>query len=297
MEKFEQNLGIPEQKYQKNRIQLEKDGDITDIVEMVPSVMKSETPLMIMPGWTGTTETYEPNMKMIAEEGRRVMMANSEYGEDISPKNFLDEEKAQKYSVSSLRKVAVYIDMLEKMGVEKTDVIGYSEGGMNAIIAATLYPEKFKNIILVDPSGIIGEGSAVTLPINFSKEVVSGALEWVRTKEGRKMMLDIFKGVAGTVLKHPVLAYRQLLGNSSAELVEEMKELRSKGIGISVIHGVDDKLFPMKEMQKYADADAIDGFYSVKGSHPDFLFKSEAFTKASEAALSALEKKQENISK
>lgn len=290
-----QNIENAEPRYERSTGKMEKNGEVTDILELIPRNLKSETPLVIMPGWTGTTETYEPNMKAIAEEGRHVMMANSEYGNPVSSEDFSDKEKASEYSVSNLQKIAVYMEMLKKTGTKKVDVIGYSEGGMNAIIAATLYPEKFKNIILVDPSGLIGENSILDIPINFSKEVVTGAIEWVRTPEGRKMMFDIFKGVAGTVLKHPILAYRQMLGNSSAELLEEMKSLRARGIGISVIHGTDDMIFPMEKMQEYVEAEAVDGFYSVKGSHPDFLFKSNEFTKAAEAALTALEKKKEKI--
>jgi len=62
---------------------------------------------------------------------------------------------------------------------------------------------------------------------------------------------------------------------------------------ISIIHGVDDKFFPMERVQKMTTSKIVDGFYSVKGTHNEILLHQETHTKLIGQVLDALEKKSE----
>ena len=70
-----------------------------------------------------------------------------------------------------------------------------------------------------------------------------------------------------------------------------LRDLHQKGIGISVIHGVDDPVFPMDKMQEIVKADQIDGFYSVKGDHNEIYVHPEKYIPLVDEALQSLENK------
>ncbi len=73
------------------------------------------------------------------------------------------EEAVQKYPKEEVRKALNILGVLEEKDVEKTDVIAHSEGAVNTLIAASLYPEKFRNIVLFGPAGLIGEDTFTRL--------------------------------------------------------------------------------------------------------------------------------------
>jgi hypothetical protein len=49
-----------------------------------------------------------------------------------------------------------------------------------------------------------------------------------------------------------------------------LRYIRTQGVKIVVMHGVDDTASPMQRVQKMVKADMIDGFLSVRGAHGDF---------------------------
>ncbi|MCA9358832.1 hypothetical protein KC926_01350 [Candidatus Kaiserbacteria bacterium] len=240
---------------------------------------KTDVPVMIFPGWTGGSETYAVNMDAFATEGRSSVMVE------------LLEDQLDSDIQHNLKCAFEYNNVINGSNLEKIDAVGYSEGALNLIVAAILNPEKFNNIVLISPVGLSDNVSKTDLAVNFSREVVSGFFDWLKTEKGREMMMGVSKSVIGRLVGSPIKSWKQVLGMTNVNLVEELKALREQGVGVSIVHGVNDKLISTDDMQKLLNQEAIDDLHLFEGSHPDFLFKAEECTKIVDDALDKLSAK------
>src|SRR3989344_5336699 len=81
---------------------------------------------------------------------------------------------------------------------------------------------------------------------------------------------------------------------SASDIYESLLKLREQGIGVSVVHAVDDTLFPMEKVLETAKEkggmDTI-GFYSVKGDHREISVHPEKYTALAVDALENLSNK------
>ncbi len=274
-------------------------GDINgpenyELVDINPENKKTEVPVLVAPGWGNTPKTLREVFQVISQKERRVLSLG--HPREIS----IEAPDKEKYPLEELQKAQNLLNLIDKQQIEKTDAIGYSEGGLNVLIAAALAPEKFRNIVLVAPAGMIGKDSFLNLAGRFAKEIV---------RENAQAIFDSEKRRRLTVMSSELLKYigqgfnqarKEVVAISKADIYQTLKELKEKGIGISVICGVDDEVIPMDKIQKQMAeniaagkpaSDFLDGFYSVKGHHQELILNPEKYADAAEAAISALEKK------
>jgi len=61
------------------------------------------------------------------------------------------------YPRETLRRALTLLGYLELKGVDHADIVGHSEGGIDAVVAAFLNPDKIRNLVLVETGGMIGE--------------------------------------------------------------------------------------------------------------------------------------------
>lgn len=157
------------------------------------------------------------------------------------------------------------------------DVIAHSDGAVNTVIAATLYPQKFRNIVLFGPAGLMGQDTFIRLLKGFAqqKEVTATAL-----KEAVKYFA-----------KNPVRAITEGRDLANSQIHEMLYSLHDKGIGIVVISGVDDPAFPMERMQQIVKTGMLDGFLSVLGAHGEIGNHPKLYMGAAEEMLTKLEAK------
>ena len=78
---------------------------------------------------------------------------------------------------------------------------------------------------------------------------------------------------------------------TSVKITELLVKLKNRGIGISIIHEVDDLTFPMDRVQKNAKSEQLDRFYSVKGGHNELYLNPEKYMTLVEYAFTSLENK------
>ncbi|MBI3255669.1 MAG: alpha/beta hydrolase [Candidatus Andersenbacteria bacterium] len=264
-----------------NSATVELYGGKLHVVDVQPEQQKSEVPVFVAPGWAANAEVFKDNILGCASEGRRTLSLQNFHG--------INTENIDEYPNAELRKVAALMKTLDEKKIEKTDVIAHSEGALYTIIAARLYPERFRNIVLVAPAGMIGKDSVARLGVGFSHDVTRQAVNGVIDGEIRKPMLRAFRESGKAMASNPLESVKQVFAIAAAEIHTWLKELKDQGIGIAVIHGVDDKAFPMERVQEVARSEQMHGFYSVKGGHNDIYLKPKQFTALAENALSGLE--------
>ncbi len=191
MNKFEKIPDInTEKQFITEKEKIELDGKLFEITDVHPEKEKTDVPVMFAPGFVCGPETYKHNIQELAENGRRCMMIDAPHGvsmENIDAErknNVLNQEKYE------MKKAVAFIKALDERKIDKTDAVGHSEGCISVVIAAALYPERFRNLVLVNPGGMIGKDSLIPLIIRFSKTIIHDYKQGLDSPEIRKRNLE-----------------------------------------------------------------------------------------------------------
>lgn len=281
-ESFEEKWQSPEKV-----ILLDQEVEVYDIR---PEVEKTNVPVFLAPGWGGTPAMHKQNVETLFKEGRRTLLLNTPHGINFSREDFSSQEIGE-ITDAELREIAALINCIKEKNIEKVDVVAHSQGCIDTVLTAMLYPEYFRNIVLVNPAGMIGEDNFARLVVSFSADIVKGYIEEIRRNGIQKPLLSNTRVVATTetIIKNPLLALREVLAISDAQIHEFLIELKKQGIGISVVGAVDDEVFPSNRMQKIVTKDMVDGFCVTRGAHAQFNLEPDAYTGLAESALTSME--------
>lgn len=271
---------------------LELGGEKIEVHDIAPEKLKTEVPVVFAPGWSGTPEAYRDNIVNLAAAGRRVLSVNAPHGIE---NHDIQGEEVKDYAPVELGKLAAVTEALEKKGVQKVDAVAHSEAGIFLTIAATLNPERFRNLVFVDPAGMIGKDNMARLGVGFSIDLVKQIVREARREDDDRMSPKPGGALAPlkVLFSNPKASFRGVAAIANSDIHEMLEDLKKKGVGISIIHGVEDRAFPMERVQEVVNTDQVDGFYSVKGGHNESILTPRKYTELIDYALDAMEKKQE----
>ena len=261
--------------------------------DVQPEKLKTAVPVFFGTGWSASRGVYEANILGIADRGRRVLSVFAPHGIDHDP-DFGTGDKT--YAAAELRKAAAMLRTLEEKDVKQLDIVAHSESALWSLIVATMHPEKIRNIVLVDPAGLIDEDTLPRLAVGFCLDIVQGALnkeKLPRPKVERSFdpgsPADLF-GALRNMLGNPLLSLKEVLALRDADIRGILEDLKAQGKHISIVQGARDTVFPMKRMQRIVNTDHVDGFYSVYGGHNEMNQNPDAYIHVIDHALDALEK-------
>jgi 2-succinyl-6-hydroxy-2,4-cyclohexadiene-1-carboxylate synthase len=97
-------------------------------------------PLLLLHGFTGSSSTWHPFTSFLAKSSSMVMVDLIGHGQTDSPADL------RRYNILEVAKdLKVLLDKLE---IEKTDLLGYSMGGRLAIAFAATYPDRVRKLVL-----------------------------------------------------------------------------------------------------------------------------------------------------
>ena len=264
-------------------------GGEIESVDIAPEQSKDQVPVIVAPGWSESFRVFEDSLRVLVGEGRRASsIAHARGGE-------MPDAKSE-HAIMELRKATALLKIVEEAGAEKVDAIAHSEGAINLMIAASISPEKFRSIVLVNPAGLIGPDKFLPLISRFTKNIVTSALEGAMEPSS---IVRRSKGGAAAVSYATTNfsnAFKEANEISKSDIHNLLQDLHGKGVRIAVIHGVDDPVFPMKRMNKERSeltAQEIDGFVSVKGGHNEIYVHPEQYMKSAAGLLEKLTKKSE----
>ncbi len=284
-ENFDHRISLEQQFVARQKVEVE--GEELQVVDLQPENLKTNTPLILGLGWGGEPEAYKNNIISLANAGRRVVSVDAVHGIDYKK----SDAKFGVLPEAELRKVAALIEALENKKISQADAVGYSEGGIYVTLAALLFPEKFRNLVLVNPGGMIGQDDEVRLTAGFLRDLVKHFIDSIGDQERLNRWAKVYGGMVKSAVKDLPKALREISAIADSQIENFLGELKSSGMGISIIHSVDDHAFPMDRMQRVVKPDYVDGFYSVKGAHADFVIQAEEYSHVVDQALDALEKK------
>jgi pimeloyl-ACP methyl ester carboxylesterase len=264
-------------------------GQNFDVVDIQPETLKTSTPTIYVPGFSATPEALKDPIIRMAEAGRRVISAYAPHG----VKGELEHESLPKIEA---QKLDLFLQLIEYKKLGKVNVVANSEASLYVVIAATLFPEKFENIVLVDPAGLIGKDGAFQLLQRVVEDMKKeGQLKGNLPQSVRPSEFPSPRSVGmKSILSNVKASIQEIQAISTADIADALREIHTNGIGVSIIHGADDRIFPMERLQEMVTSDMVSGFYSVAGSH-NSIYQYEPYERAVEAALTALEKRSRKV--
>lgn len=263
--------------------EIEINGEVVEVMDIAPPELKTDTPTIVVPGFSATPEALKDAILRTAEAGRRVISADAPHGVKT-------ERKDTGLPGAEARKIEVLLGLIEAKDLEKVNVIANSEASIYTAAAAALFPEKFKNIVLVEPAGLIGNDSFFKLLKRVQED-----LKKERERESRmqRVKYPASEAIGRRSIRSNIIAsIREVRAMAHADITPLLEQAHKQGVGISIIHAVEDRVFPMERVQQMVKSHMIDGFYSVEGTH-NSIYQFEPFGRAAEKALSALERKSE----
>lgn len=313
----EQKTETFEEKFKRRETLRVADEDV-EVLDISPEKKTHEDPVIYISGYgDGSPEGRKANVSTLMNEGWRTIMVKSSHGVEVAP-----QELEKGFPESIVRQVAAIAPVLENKQIEKISAIGESRGGAVALLAAYLYPEKFKDLVLVDPAGLVEAINAGDLTLRFILGgMAEGKIFAAKDKAGEVSALTKEQVTWGTsnfmkwILKNPITSAKEIRDIGHAEMVHLLRHIKERGVGVSIVHAVEDKVFPMADVQKSINKEVenaeevlraenknddeiakaykqvVDGFYSVKGGHGAINTEPERYTWLASQALTALEEK------
>jgi pimeloyl-ACP methyl ester carboxylesterase len=237
-------------------------GGITEIVDINPENPKKDVPVLLAPGWAGSLDLYKNAIEKLSDDRRVLSLEHPRHGHNGPIPIEIDTNE---YSQEQLRKALNLIGLLDYKNIKSTDAIAHSEGAINLVIAATLYPDKFRNIVLFAPAGLSGKETFTRLFTDFTNFAIN---------QGKEADIDksVLKTVLDYVARNPLRAMNEALGISQDQIHELLRYLhKEKNIGITIIATENDNVFDLSKIQETVKTDMLDGFLVVKGDHADTI--------------------------
>lgn len=287
--------------------QLNINGAKVETVLIRPKNQKTEVPVLVLPGWGATMESFKPGMKVLTEKGRPVLSLNFPRQDGNIPDSHDEEieewykkrgQKYPKWPSEFLRQANTTYELLNQEYIDKVDVIAHSMAGPSVCIAAMLHPEKFigRTIILTNSAGLIGKDSIFRLQkgagANTSRTPTMSKTPV--TEKEIKYLESTTHITPDYMAANRLRAVKEVWDISRARIDEYMlRYLKEKGIKVIIVGAVEDTMFPMEGMQKNVPGskDAIAGFVSTIGGHMQTQVNPDKFMTALETMLPQPEKK------
>ena len=165
------------------------------------------------------------------------------------------------YPDAELRKAAALIQVCNAKGIAQVDVVAHSEGAMYVAIAATLRPERFRNLVFIAPAGMLrfgGDGThRLHAVIKFARHYLAHRFRGrsiihmpdVPARMDREPARSRHKagrvGLARLVrtLAHPSRLIAEAFAQADYSIDTLMEQLSEYGTAIVVVLSVGDTLY------------------------------------------------------
>ena len=263
------------------------------VIDILPERFSDSTPIMLAPGWSEDPSAYKDSIKLMSGEGRRVLSVRYPWR--------VSKAEDSGFPQVELQKAKLLLDVLHAKGIRRADVIAHSEGAINALIAAMIEPSMFRNIVLDKPAGLSGKDSKIGLISRFLSlmKQETKLRPWLSSDSNAALVSGL--RVARYIAENPMKVLKELDVLTSYEITELMRDLKGRGIMISVIAGTDDPLFPAgeqveglrKKFRETGEKPVLEGYYSVRDHNAKADFGHNALSlrpeKHTALALNALE--------
>lgn len=246
-----------------------------------PENVRDALPIIIVPGWAESPSIFTEVTRRLEEQGRSATVFEST---NVTLPDGVVE------SSSALNKEAAALLSVVQRGEVAVDVIAHSKGAIVAALAAEQNPELFHALILVNPAGMVENDSLLALGGRFlqkSQDLLRKA--FTGGSLSRQRIVQLHTGAAASIARNPSHSVKEALELPQTNITQLLRKAHDQGVKIAIVHSVDDKAFPMNQVQEGGmRSDFVDGFLSVTGVHDNVWLDPEQYGVAVEETLAKL---------
>jgi len=252
--------------------------------------------LLFAPGFSRTAKSIEETMGTFSMNWRRSLTFNHPriFGEIKKNPTQIEIPKEVLRRASTIYTVFKWIIEGGDNKQIKIDLVWQSAWSIDVILAAIMIEEEFPlnvwNIVLVSPSWMIDWDTFENIRQRYKLQVKENM---VFVKNWVDNAVVAFKEAVKYYLQNPVRAYNESKSLVSVDLKDLLNylKIKSPNILVSVIHWVDDKTYPMEDIQRQKELwKKVAGFYSVKWWHSQLYLNPKVYAEAVDLALIAMNK-------
>jgi len=251
---------------QLNRNTVESYGGEASFLILEAESTETGIPVIVAGGWSeGTGSLLSVGKQITANKRRAILIDHARSG---GPSAELDISETE-------HRANTILAVLEKAGIAKADVIAHSEGALDITLAALKCPEKFRNIVLMAPAGMIGDDSILALASRFAPKLIRGATKDMI--DNPKVAIRINTDGSKYIAKNPIKAAREVSDMANIRIDSMLSGLRASGIHVGLIQAHSDPVFPDERIfdnTKVAQDGNVDAYASSvteNAGHDDVL--------------------------
>jgi pimeloyl-ACP methyl ester carboxylesterase len=185
--------------------------------------------VLVLHGWTYTTDKWQPLLSFLQEKGIPAEMLNVPGLTDSTNRAWTLDD---------------YVEWLKgKVDAEgQVILMGHSNGGRISLAFTAKYPEKVSQLILIDSAGIYPKGLAITLKRNVFKAIAQAGKKITSSPALRALL---YKAAREGDYKNATPEMRQTMANLLS--VDLTPILESISVPTLIIWGEQDKATPLAD--------------------------------------------------
>lgn len=169
-------------------------------------------PLLLLHGFTGSVDTWTPHLSAFGERHRVIAVDLVGHGESDAP------HEIDRYGMERCNQDLVAV--MERLGIERADVLGYSMGGRVALQLAVAHPERIRSLVLESASSGLSNAEERVQRMQ-SDEALADAIE----RDGVEAFVERWERL-------PLFATQAGLSRDVLEHLR-MQRLRNRPIGLA----------------------------------------------------------------
>ncbi len=241
-------------------------------------------PLVLVGGWSQGPKSLTPAVEQFLGQGRRVISFAYGRGGDVF-------SRPSHYPAVLEHKAAMIGHALDDLGISDCQMIGHSEGGQVATIAALHNPERVSGLVLWASGGLTGPEGVTQLGRRLIPEVAQHVVRFATDSTSRNAYLRSVHEGAVYVAKNPLRNYQDGKAIARFDIVKHLQLLRVQGVKVAVLQASHDKIFPAEQIGGRLALGVVDAHASlaVRGAtHHELVLQPEVTSAALGELLDSL---------
>ncbi|HYV33334.1 MAG TPA: alpha/beta hydrolase [Candidatus Limnocylindria bacterium] len=274
------------------------------IYRATPEIKKHSSPILLGHGYPASPTVMKENLRELFEKGKDVIFPYTPRGIQMNP-NIAESELSSQGNLDDieLKKASAFLTVIKSKDLKNINGLGFSEGALHIVAAALTEPERFKNLTLVNPAGVMGKTNFLTFlkgAVKHAQKETSKLEKAITTGKYLTGALDErvspnAEAASGSASERISAELKSLWAIPKADILDALAVLEKRGIGIRIIHTEGDQIYPLSKIKKMLEVKGLGHLLQVeKGSHTAFSANPKRFGKIIMEAFAGLDK-QKNL--
>lgn len=265
MKTVENLTQFDEQFSNRSTIALDLGGQaMASVIDVDPGIFKpqenADIPILIAPGFLVSPDRLKDPVRELWLADRRVIaVQHPKHIVHGLENNIINKGNivATKLNRIELNRAASLLKAIDEKAVDQVDVIGISEGGINATFLALLRPDRVRTLTLINSAGIGGESFSHLVSFFMQRTIKELAETTINPK--RKEALAS-RAPLLHYASNPLSRLRSLRAMSQCRIDTLFETIENSGVAVGILKTSTDAIYPEKIERPYIDTNIVSSY-------------------------------------